>query len=263
MNTRTHHAPAPPPPVFDSILCVTDDSGAAAEAVRQAAWLAGSGAEVELLAIAPDPKPGAPRPQAMQIQALVAGIAETSQLGVHAEVHIAASADPAQTVLDRASSHGLLVLPPGPLATAVVPRSPVPVLVARPAPTGARLGASVLIAVDGTPHASAAAQLGARIAAREGEVPALVATPEHDATHQHTLQSDVETVERLAGGRPLILDEYGPPASSIAAAAASLDATLIVLGGRRGQPVPSVSAAVAGQAPCSVLVLRPDPAVSS
>ena len=217
MLTLAASASAPPQPLFGSVLCVTGRSGTGAEAVRQAALLAGAGAAFDLL----DAPAGA------------------------------------DEVLDRCAGHDLLVLPAGPLASAVLPRSPVPVLVTRPAPRDGDFPGSVLIAVDATPEAHAASRFGARLAARDGALLALVAAPEHDAWHRRALEAHVATVERISGRRPLVLDEYGPAARSIAIAAANLEASLILLGGRAGRPAASVSAAVAEHARCSVLVLRP------
>ena len=57
--------------------------------------------------------------------------------------------------------------------------------------------------------------------------------------------------------RPPATAEQRPPAPAIIGAAASTDPTLIVLGSRPGTPAISVSAGVARDASCSVLVLRP------
>lgn len=246
-----------PPALFGAVVCVTDQSAGGAEAVRQAALLARTGGRLELVALAPDPAPGRPRPQAAQIESLVEGAAVASRCGVRATVHIDETDDDVEAVLRRCSGHDLLVLPAGALAEAVLPRADLPVLVARPGPEGSEFPGSVLIAVDGTPEAHAATGLAAQLAAREQALAALVASPEHDEPHQSALQRDAAAVERLTGRRPLILDEHGPAAPSIIAAATALEASLIVLGSRPGRPVASVSEAVVADAPCSVLVLRP------
>jgi hypothetical protein len=262
MPTLDPQTAAPQAAVSGGVVCVVDRSEHALEAVRQAAHLAGAGGELELVALAADPAPGRPRPQAAQIEALVEGSAVAARHGVRAAVHIEETADEVAAVLGRCRGRGLLVVPDGPLAAAVLARAEGPVLVARPVPRGAGFPGSVVIAVDGSPEAHEATLLGARLAAHEHALAALVASPEHDAGHQHALASDAATVERITGRRPLILDEYGPPATSIVAAATSLEASLIVLGSRPGRQVASVSAEVAERAGCSVLVLRPGPAVS-
>ena len=223
MQTVTSHRLAPSASLFGRVVCVTERSEGGAEAVRQAAVLGGTGGELELLALAPDP------------------------------------AHQAEAVLERCEGRGLLVVPAGPLARTILPRATIPVLVARTVPSGGDFPGSVLVAVDGTPEAHDAARLGARLAAHGHATVALVASPEHDASHQSALQHDAETVERLSGRWPLILDEHGAPAPSILAAAASLEASLIVLGSRPGRPAAGVSCEVAEAASCSVLVLRHAP----
>jgi nucleotide-binding universal stress UspA family protein len=263
MQTLDRHSATTPVSLFGPIACVIDSAPGGAEAVRQATALAGADGSLDLVAVAPAPAPGRRQPLAAQAEALGKASAVAAQAGVHTTIHIEETSDEPAAVLELCHDHALLVLPPGPLADAVLPRATVPVLVARPGPDGGDFPGSMLIAVDGTPEAHAAARLGARLAARRQAVPALVASPEHDAAHQSGLQQDAAMVERITGRRPLILDEHGAPAASIIAAAQSLEASLILLGSRPGRPVASVSAKVAARAPCSVLVLRPGPAVSA
>ena len=260
MQTVRRDNAAPPDAQFGAVLCVTDGSQAGAEAVRRAALLAGDDGRLDLLALAPDPPPGRPRPQATQIEALVTATTIAARLGVGATTDIAETSDATATVAGRCRDHGLLVLAPGPLAAAMVACADVPVLVARP---GAEALESVLVAVDGSPEAHAAALVGARLAERDHADLALVATPEHDAAHQHALQRDAEAAERILGRRPLIMDEHGPAVTSIVSAAAALEASLVVLGSRPGRHADSVSAEVAERARCSVLVLRPGRPLSS
>ena len=221
MQTVSSHPLVSSASLFGRVLCVTERSESGAEAVRQGVLLAGTGGELELTALAPHP-----------------------------------SRNQAAAVLERCEGRGLLVLPAGPLARTIHPRATIPVLVARAVPPGGGFPGSMLVAVDGTPEAHDAARLGARLAAHGHATVALVASPEHDASHQSALQHDAETVERITGRWPLILDEHGAAAPSILAAAASLDASLIVLGSRPGRPHASVSCEVADAASCSVLVLR-------
>ena len=221
MNALAEHPSHTATPLFASVLCAIEDPREDAETVRQAAGVAGAGATFDL-------------------------------------VHVSGEA---HAVLQRCAGHDLLVLPAGELARAVLPRSPVPVLVVRPAPC-TRFPESVVVAVDETPEAHAAARTGARLGTRTGAHIALVAAPEHDELHQRALAEHLATVELLSSRRPVVLDEYGPPAAAIVAAASNLDASLVVLGSRPGRPDDSVSAAVADRAPCSVLVLRPGAAFS-
>jgi nucleotide-binding universal stress UspA family protein len=255
--SATEEQPGTTTAALGRVLCVTDDSPAGAEAVRQAAALAGAGAGLDIVSVAPSRPPGAPRPQAHQIEALVTARLIARDLGVRPDTHIVEAADEASGMLERCSGHDVIVVPAGPSALEALERAPIPVLIARPLPAGAGFADSVLVAVDGSPAAHEAARIGARLAAHFGAPVALVATPEHDAAHRHALQDDVAAVTAITGATPLVLDEERAPGPAILGAAASAGATLIVLGSRPGTPAGSVSAAVARDAACPVLVLRP------
>ena len=243
-------------PPFERILCLTGLTGEGAEAVRQAAVLAGPGATIDLVAVAPRRPPGRPHPQAEQIESLVIGDRLASEHAVRSRPHIAEAADEPAGVLDTLAGHDLVVVPDSGTGLEVLSRAAPSVLVARAATPPAPFPESILVAVDATAEAHAAARLGAALSVRHGTCVALVATPEHDATHQHALQRHIETVERITGERPLVLDEHRGPVPSILAAAASVEASLIVMGRRPGAHDRSVSAQVAGAATCSVLVVR-------
>jgi len=221
VNALAEHLSETPTPLFASVLCMIEDSGDDAETLRQAVGVAGADAAFDLVE----------------------------------------ASDDIDSLLQRCTGHDLLVLRAGKLAHAVLPRSPIPVLVVRAAPCTS-FPESVVIGVDETPEAHAAARTGARLVARTGAHVALVAAPEHDKLHQRALAEHLATVELISSHRPLVLDEYASPAASVVAAASGLDASLVVLGSRGGRPVDSVSMTVADRARCSVLVLRPDAAVS-
>ena len=244
-------------PVFERIVCATGTSDRDAEAVRQAAVLAGRGAIVCFVAVAPEHSPGQPHPEPHQLEALVQADVLASRLGVRADPHIVEASDEVAGMLARRAVHDLLVAPAGDAAIRAVARSPIPVLIARPAPDGATFPDSILVAVDGSPQAREAARVGGRLAARHGACVALVASPEHDAPHRRWLDGHVAAVAAETGARPIVLDEHAPAVPSILAAAGSTGASLIVTGSRPGNPAASVSAQVAREATCSVLVVRP------
>jgi nucleotide-binding universal stress UspA family protein len=220
MSTITDQPVRRPAPTFTRILCATHPSPGGAEAVRQAAILAGAGTTLDTQPLAPG-----------------AGVDE---------------------LLARCTGHDLLVVPAGETARAVLARAEIPVLVARALPDGAAaFPESILVAVDGTPAAHRAAWLAGLLALEHDALMAVVATPEHDAPHRQALAQDVEAITRLTGSRPLVLDEQCPPVPAIVGTARRIDAALIVLGSRPGALAGSVSAGVARTAGCSVLVLRP------
>ena len=250
----------PPAPararVFERILCATGTTVHDADAVRQAAVLAGRGAVVSFLAASPEHAPGTPHPEAHEMESLVTAGVIAAKLGIHPEPHIVEARDEVTALLARSAVHDLLVAAPSEAAFAAIPRSPIPVLIARGTPQAAPFPTSILVAVDDTVGARHAARAGARLASEHGAVVALVATPEHDAAHRRALEDHVAAVVAATGTRPLVLDEQAPPVAAIVAAAASTDASLIVLGSRPGHPEPSISAQVARTASCSVLVIR-------
>jgi nucleotide-binding universal stress UspA family protein len=131
------------------------------------------------------------------------------------------------------------------------------VLIARATPGGARFPESILVAVDDSPQARVAAELGGALAVRHGACVALIAAPQRDEQHRRRLAGHVDAVGAATGTRPLVLDEHAAAGSSIVAAAASMGASLIVTGSRPGHPAASISEQVARDAGCSVLVARP------
>jgi len=256
MSATADHPSVTSRELFSRILCLTDRSAGGAEAVRQAAVLAGTGAAIDLMSIAPSRPPGTPRPQAAQIEALVEGCELAAARAVTCTPHIVEAEDEPTAVLESWADHDLVVVPAGGTAAGVLSCTPGSLLIARTPPGGSPFPESVLVAVDGSPESHAAARLGARLAARQHAIVTLVATPEHDSSHQHALEHVVRTVERITGKRPLILDEYRAAVPSILYAAASVEASVIVMGRRPGHPGRSISAEVASAAPCSVLVVR-------
>jgi hypothetical protein len=253
--TASEPSPTRTPP-FERILSLTGLTSEGAEAVRQAAVLAGPGATIDLVAVAPRRPPGKPHPQAEEIESLVIGDRLASAHAVASRPHIVEAADETAGVLNSVAGHDLLVVPDSGTGLEVLSRAATSVLVARAATKPTPFPQSILVAVDGTAAAHAAARLGAEVSVRHGATVTLVATPEHDMAHRHALQHDLEVVEQITGTRPLVLDEYRGPVPSILAAAAGVEASLIVLGRRAGSPSPSVSAQVTRAAACSVLVVR-------
>jgi len=256
MSATINEPSATSTPPFERILCLTGLTRQGAEAVRQAAIVAGPGATIDLVTVAPRRPPGMPHPQAEQIESLVMGDRLASGHSVKSRPHIAEAADEPSGVMESVAGHDLVVVPDSGTGLEVLSRAATSLLVARAAASDTPFPESILVAVDGTAEAHAAARLGAELSVRHGAPVTLVATPEHDLSHQHALQYDIEEVEQITGTRPLVLDEHRGPVPSIVAAATGVQASLIVLGRRAGSPSPSVSAGVARAADCSVLAVR-------
>ena len=256
MSATAEDPPTTPEQLFGRILCVTDLSDGGAEAVRQAVELADPGRAMDLMSVAPRRLPGKPHPQAEQIEALVAGTGLAVERHVSSALHIVEADDEPSGVLERSADRDLVVMAAGDAGLEVLRRGSTSLLLARTPPSGSPCPKSILAAVDGSTESHNAARHAAWLAVRQHAIVTIVATPEHDAAHQHALERDIRTVEQITGTRPLVLDEYRGPVPSILAAAASVQASVIVIGRRPGNPGRSVSAEVARTAPCSVLVVR-------
>src|SRR5215208_4162286 len=96
-------------PLFERILCMTGLTREGAEAVRQAAILAGPGATIDLVTVAPRRPPGMPHPQAEQIESLVIGERLAFGHSVKSSPHIAEAADEPSGVMESIAGHDLMV----------------------------------------------------------------------------------------------------------------------------------------------------------
>ena len=142
------------------------------------------------------------------------------------------------------------------IATQLVHRCALPVLVARDRP----LSAGVVAATRALPADRAAVTAGTHIAARLGAELTIVHVPEHGGEQRRVeLKSELANARALLG-RSLDYAEFeGPPARSIVDVTEGDGAGLVVVGseGKQGLPaLRSVSERVAHLAPCSVLVIR-------
>ncbi len=142
----------------------------------------------------------------------------------------------------------------------------------------ARTLALILVGVDGSPSAREALRVAASLARLAGGSVAavhVVVPPEPasfgsplaalraDEAARHTGEEILAEAHRLAGDVLVARELHsGPPADTLCRRAAELGADLVVVGSRGLSRLErlllgSVSAAVAAQAPCSVLVVRP------
>src|SRR5688572_21702946 len=127
MSATTEQSSTAPSPPFERILCVTDVAPDGRAAVRQAAVLAGPDGAIDLVSVAPWRPPGAPRPQAEQIEALVTGTQLASALGVSCKTHIVEAIDEPTGVLQSRPDHDLLVVPAGEAGLQLLSRAPMTV----------------------------------------------------------------------------------------------------------------------------------------
>lgn len=264
-HPRRHSQRAP----FPRILCAVDGGEASAVAVDQAIAVADGDARIVFAAswygtgsheraAASDEAARAATERAVE-RARAAGVRASAQY-----FHVPRLGD---AVLTSAAMHDLVVVGAGPhprlagivlgeLATQLVHRCPLPVLVARET----ALHSGIVAATRAHPDDRFAVTTGAHLAARLGAELTVVHVSERDDDKRRgELRAELTNARALLGRQLDYLEPHGSPAAAITAVAEAESAGLIVLGstGKHGLPaLRSVSERVAHLAPCSVLVLR-------
>jgi nucleotide-binding universal stress UspA family protein len=275
MRSQVHSPITQAEPTFASILCGVNGSRPSKEAARQAALLADPGSTLAYVSVSSEQGSGtgavATLTHAHARDYLQAARRMARQLSVDPIVLSEHAHDAARRLLELSAGHDLLAIGipghsraggivTGRVATAVVHRSPVPVLVARRPPDDIEFPARIVLASDGTPASDAAARLAARIAARHGSRVAIVAVRNHEAPFVPGVAEHAAHIAAATGAEPQIVDgEAGPPHRGVTSAARDLRASLIVTGSRGLSGLPalrSVSERIAHAAHCSVLVVR-------
>jgi nucleotide-binding universal stress UspA family protein len=272
MSTQTDISPVSGL-AFASILCGVDGSRPSLEAARQAAVLAGPDSALTYTALTWEQGTGATavatlsHKRAHECLCRVRDVAR--ELGAAPEIVDYDAQHPADRLAELAGNYDLLVVGIhghsraggiliGSTATALLHRSAIPVLVARPPAGDIGFPDRILVANDGSELADAAAAVAAKLAVRQGATVGLVSAYDHGGTPKSL--SDVAAKVWMATGlEPVRLGTDGPPHHVVTTAAREFGATLIVTGSRGMsgvRAVRSVSERIAHAAPCSVLVLR-------
>jgi nucleotide-binding universal stress UspA family protein len=251
-------------PPFERVLCAVDGSPEADVAVEQAIVLAGHDARLTFLTVSDSS--GAP-PAA---EALAPALRAAAQAGVTTESLLLRATHVHEAILAAATDHDLLVLGShgrhrlaglllGSAAAAALHGSPVPVLVARPAPPPGTFPKTLLLATDGSPHMHAAVAVTAALAARHGAQIVLLHVGDSSRSVRHELAEAATTLMEATGSEPVTLQLDGHAPAQVVETARDLSSSLVITGS--GLPtgiraLGSVSARIAMIAPCSVLVVR-------
>jgi len=224
------------------VLCGVGPGTPSLEAVRQAALVAAAG-DLTLVAIGED---GA---GAQWAEAAAFVLARRD--GTEAKVIQIPAGPVMPSLLLLAGRHDLLVVGAHDVSSDrhdvthdIVHQSPVPVLIARPPRPAAEVADRILVVGGESPEAAADADLALRLGAEHGSVLA----GRRRITHPVRPADDWASLRQQAGNGE-VLD-----------AARRFGATLVVIGSRGLAGIAglaSVSAAVASDADCSVLVVRP------
>jgi nucleotide-binding universal stress UspA family protein len=273
-HAPAHAAVAAPSAPFPRVICAVDGSRGAEAAVAQALVLAGGDAQLTFLAVTDVRGSGATRMASLGPQyadeALQAAHRAARAAGVDAAEIVRRAEDPRVRILEEAAGHDLLVLGThgrhrtagillGSTPLFALHRSPVPVLIARPARVGTEFPRDILLATDGSPAMRRTFALTAELARRHGARDTHLHGDRADRATRHELAVEAATLEQATGVAPIVLQVDGHAPSRIAEAALELPASLVISGSRMLtgiRSLASVSERTGVVAPCSVLVVR-------
>jgi len=256
------------------VLCGVDGTRTAYEAVRQAASLAGKGGRLTLLAVVIPS--GATRDRAGALALAKRRLDYARRLaeerGVRAEV-LVEQGSVAKVLLERAEEHGLLALGApamsrhahlliGGVATQAAHLLPATLLVARRPPAKAAFGERIIVANDALESSDALLSFAIRLARlRKATLVMLHAASAEYRFHPTRIARQSESLGQALGERSRTYVVPGRVKKVIVETAAREDASLVVIGSRRVggvRALGSVSERVVHEAPCSVLVMRPE-----
>jgi nucleotide-binding universal stress UspA family protein len=263
-----------PPPPFGRIVCGIDGSRSSPVAGDQAIALSGTGTALVFVCVREERGAGATHQATITTErartALERAVQAAHEAGVDAAAEILPGHDPLPVLLDEASRSDLLVVakhdlsPPGSFSSGstadeLVHQARVPVLVARRPPEGVEFPRDILVASDGSPGAGRAAEVAARIGHAHGSGVYLLSVDPERHGDRRGIATEIADLTAALGRPPTVLRERGKPSERIVQLAASERVSLVLVGSRglTGiRAVGSVSARVARNASCSVLVAR-------
>src|SRR5262249_13653433 len=253
MQTQDRAVPAGTVPIFADLLCAIRGKEGGYAAVEQAAALAGAQGRLTLLAVTSYRSGGAHRAPAIgparaaEILGRAEGIAR--EVGVPYTSEVDPGSPPSRVILDWSARYDLLALGapasswPGTWLSVGVGNKAIegfttPLLVARPLAADRRVGDRIVVASDGLEASHAVVDLTARLAHASGSSVTLVHAlgrdmplkRAHPRGQERAIKEQGESLERtLATGTSEVLLEPGRAADVIKSAAATADASLVVM----------------------------------
>jgi nucleotide-binding universal stress UspA family protein len=265
-----------PRPAFTNVLCGIDDSRPSAEAARQATLLATPGGSIDFVAVCWTVGEGARAVTSLNAHRAQEALEEAKRAalgaGTSATGRILRAPDSATALLEEAHGHDMVAVGShtgsrasgiflGSVASALVHRAGVPVLVARRPPADDAFPGKIVFGSDGSRGSAEAALLAGRISCAYGAELTVVHVSDGE-TPQMRDELERQKVELLKtlGREPAFCETSGDPHDEIPRLAAELGTGLVVIGSRGlggVKALGSVSERVAQRAPCSVLAARP------
>lgn len=263
--------------ILTDVLCGVDGTRSAYEAVRQAAWLAGADGHLTLLAAIAAQGSGqwqmAAFAPARARRALDHARRIAKEAAVSSDPEVAERGEVVDVLLDRARGHGVLALGApkmsrlahllvGGIATVTAHVLPCSLLVTRRPPAGTRFGERIMVASDGLSGSDGLVDFAAQFAKQHrASLVLLHAIRSESASRPARIAAQGERVRRALGRRSAVRVEPGRAHDVIVQTAAQEGVSLVVMSSRRLsglRALGSVSERVVHQAPCSVLVVRPE-----
>jgi nucleotide-binding universal stress UspA family protein len=263
--------------ILSDILCGVDGTRTAYEAVRQAASLTGPNGRLTLVAVTDALGSGrysgtalAPT-RAHRVLSYARRL--TKEAGVPAEAVVDDRAPVEEVLLDLARHHSLLALGApsmsrfahimvGGGASSGAHLMPASLLIARPAPAGPAGAERIIVASDSLKHSDRLVEFSVRLAReRKTSLQVLHAAHAESNFRPARIERQAEKVRHATGGQARMCVIPGRARDVIVETAARERATLLVLSSRRlggARALGSVSERVVHDAPCSVLVVRPE-----
>ena len=265
--------------ILDDIVCGVDGSRHADEVVRQAASLAGADGMLTIVAVTAVHRAveGTQRVAALAPararRALDRAERIAAEAGVRAVSEIDERSPVGDVLLEHAGAHGLLAIGPpsmsriahilvGGAATTAAHALPASLLIARRAPAHDRFGEHIMVASDGLERSDDLVDFAAGFAQEHDSSLTLLHVIHGESSHHPTrIAAQVRRVTGALGERARVRIEPGRASGLIVKTAVAERCSLIIVSSRRVggiRALGSVSERVVHEAPCSVLVVRPE-----
>ena len=153
------------------------------------------------------------------------------------------------------AGYDLLALGAGAGAFTVAEHAPIPILIARLSPSAMQVTDTIVAAVDGSPWSSRAVELAGLLAAEHGATVTILAAPRADPAFERALAASFRVILHATGTAPHMIGEPNAPERAIPDAAATLTASLVVLGCGGSESERRMTALISSRIGCSVLVV--------
>jgi nucleotide-binding universal stress UspA family protein len=159
---------------------------------------------------------------------------------------------------DSCEGHDLLVLGGGVEAYTAIQHTPIPILIARSCPLGTQVTDTILVPVDDSARSSHAVVVAGQLAAAHGGTVTVIPAPPLDLSQQRAIAASRRILVRATGAAPRVLGNQLRPERIIQTAAATITASLVVLGCGSSELERQTATQLVASLGCSTLVVFDD-----